>query len=120
MHSVVANRLGRVSEIAKKFNELRKYIAQFFYACVDANGNKLVLEASVDLRVRVVSQFFRDLRGTRRFSNISTKAVALIEIDETIKTSRSWRDVKDFFNQKTPELKERMKECQCTRNSLKQ
>ena len=51
--------------IAKKFNELREYIAQFFNACVDANSNKLVLEASVDLKsgsdFTIFQRFMRNL-----------------------------------------------------------
>ena len=74
--NIVANRLGRVAEIAKKFNELKEYIAQFFNACVDANSNKLVLAASVYLECEGFQQLLRDLWGTGRFSDISTEAVA--------------------------------------------
>ena len=107
----VANRLGRIAEIAQEYLAQRLSILDFFEAVVDVNSNKLVLAISTYIQNNwflCCSEVYKMLREIIIFP-----LMHLLGIDkhDSSNFERTWNGVRQFFAAKLPQLQQKMEEC---------
>ncbi|KAK6168582.1 hypothetical protein SNE40_019783 [Patella caerulea] len=101
----VANRFGRVAELAKEFLKRRSSIIAFFNAVVDENANKLVLAVATFIQCDwfiCCAEVYSMLGEWVIFPLMN-----ILGIDDKSSQknpSRNWEGVRDFFHEKIPEL----------------
>ena len=116
----VANRFGRIAELAKEYLSWRKSIQDFFNAIVDISSNKLVLAVSTFIQ----NEWFTCC--TEIYSMIGDLIIfplmELLGIDkmgEKNKEERTWVGVERFLNNKLSQLDQLMKDLRDPHNSGK-
>lgn len=106
----VANRFGRIAELAKQYLTWRKSIQEFFTAVVDINSNKLVLAVSTFIQnewFACCSEIYSMMGDLIIFP-----LMELLGIDKMGKRNeeRTWAGVEKFLNSKLAQLGQLMKE----------
>ena len=116
----VANRFGRIAELAKEYLSWRKSIQDFFNAVVDINSNKLVLTVSTFIQ----NEWFTCCAEIYSMMGdlIIFPLMELLGIDkmgEKNKEERTWVGVEKFLNSKLSQLDQLMKDLKDPHNSGK-
>ena len=107
----VANRFGRIAELAKEYLKWRKSIQEFFTVVVDINSNKLVLTVSTFIQNEWFAYCSEIYSMMGDF--IIFPLMELLGIDKMGKKKneeRTWVGVEKFLNCKLVELEQLMKE----------
>lgn len=105
----VANRFGRIAELAQQYLKWRESIQSFFDAVVDINSNKLVLAVSTFIQndwFTCCSEIYSKVGELLIFP-----IMELFGIDkkgEEKSDDRSWAGAKRFFESKMSELKKQL------------
>ena len=108
----VANRFGRIAELAKQYLTWRESIQAFFNAVVDINSNKLVLAVSTFIG----NEWFTCCAEIYSWMGdlIIFPLMELLGIDKMgnkKNKDRTWVGVENFLNSKLAHLDQLMKEC---------
>ena len=107
----VANRFGRIAELAKIYLVWRKWIQEFFSAVVDINSNKLVLAVSTFIEndwLTCCSEIYAEIGDLLIFPLM--KLLGIDKMGDKRNKERSWSGVEKFLNSKLAELYQLMKD----------
>ena len=116
----VANKFGRIAELAKEYLTWRKSIQEFFSAVVDINSNKLLLAVSTFIQnewFTCCSEIYSMMGDLIIFPLM--ELLGIDKMGKNDKEERTWIGVEKFLNNKLSELDKLMKDLNNPHNSGK-